>query len=138
MGFGLVNFVFALPAFFLIDVVGRRSLLLSTFPLLAVSHVIMALSKNAGDHREAMFLVGYYLFGLFYSPGEGPVPFVYASESMPLSIRDTGMGLVTSINWLLNWLVAFSAPYLFRYLDMGGTFGLYAGFCVLLWLLILL
>lgn len=31
-GFGLVNFVFAWPAFFTIDTFGRRSLLLFTFP----------------------------------------------------------------------------------------------------------
>lgn len=32
MGFGLINFVFAFPAFWTIDTFGRRSLLLFTFP----------------------------------------------------------------------------------------------------------
>lgn len=139
MGFGIVNFVFALPAFLLIDMMGRRTLLLTTFPFLAFSHTIMACSAAlpVGPRRK-MFLAGFYLFGIFYSPGEGPVPFVYASESMPLSIREEGMGLVTSINWLLNWVVAFSAPYLFSQLHMGGTFALYAVLCVVLWFFILL
>lgn len=139
MGFGIVNFLLALPAFLLIDITGRRTLLLYTFPLLAASHIIMAgSSKLKGNARQQMFLAGFYLFSVFYSPGEGPVPFVYASESMPLSIREEGMGLATSINWLFNWLVAFSAPYLFNHFDMGGTFGLYAGLCALMWILILL
>lgn len=38
------------------------------------------------------------LFSVAYSPGEGPVPFVYGSESMPLYCRDLGMSLVTAIN----------------------------------------
>ena len=139
MGFGITNFVFALPAFLLIDVVGRRTLLLSTFPFLAISHMIMALASLGSDKmRPSVFLAGYYIFAIFYSPGEGPVPFVYASESMPLSIRDEGMGIVTSVNWLFNWLVAFTAPFLFKHLGRGGTFGLYAGLCVCLWVLILL
>ena len=32
MGFGLINFLFAFPAFWTIDTFGRRSLLLFTFP----------------------------------------------------------------------------------------------------------
>lgn len=39
------------------------------------------------------------LFSVAYSPGEGPVPFVYGSESLPLYCRDLGMSLVTAINW---------------------------------------
>jgi MFS family permease len=36
LGFGLINFVFALPAVFTIDRFGRRNLLLTTFPLMAL------------------------------------------------------------------------------------------------------
>jgi hypothetical protein len=33
LGFGIVNFLFALPAFYTIDTFGRRNLLLMTFPV---------------------------------------------------------------------------------------------------------
>jgi hypothetical protein len=36
MGFGIINFLFALPAVYTIDSFGRRNLLLATFPLMAV------------------------------------------------------------------------------------------------------
>lgn len=138
MGFGIINFVFATPAFFLIDLVGRRTLLLTTFPFLALSNMITAISfAYNGKTRIAIFLTGYYLFGVFYSPGEGPVPFVYAAECMPLYIRDEGMGLVTSINWLFNWLIAFTAPKFFQRFGEGGTFAWYAVWCVILWFAIL-
>lgn len=36
----------------------------------------------------AMFI---FLFGAFYSPGEGPVPFTYSAEVFPLTHREIGM-----------------------------------------------
>lgn len=143
LGFGLINLFFALPAFFLIDHLGRRTLLLLTFPVLAIAHTVTATSfpshsDSGGKSGLNQFLVGYYLFGIFYSFGEGPVPFVYASESMPLFVRDESMGFVTSVNWLLNWLVALTAPFLFDSLGSGGTFAFYAVWCLLLWFMILL
>ena len=55
-------------------------------------------------NQEALILAGMYFFACFYSPGEGPVPFVYAAESFPQSTRDLGMGVVTSFNWILSRL----------------------------------
>ena len=39
---------------------------------------------------------------VFYSPGEGPVPFTYSAEAFPLYIRDLGMSLATAICWLFK------------------------------------
>lgn len=44
----------------------------------------------AADGAKPLLLVGMYLFAVAYSPGEGPVPFVYSAESMPLYNRDLG------------------------------------------------
>jgi MFS family permease len=145
MGFGIINFTFALPAFYTIDTFGRRSLLLITFPFLAICQLLtaIALTGHQGQsHWIAKFpslgIVAMYLFGVFYSPGEGPVPFVYAAESMPLYIRDVGMGLVTSVNWFFNWLIAFTAPWFFRLFKPYGAFLWYTVWCVLLWFMIFL
>ena len=44
------------------------------------------------------------LFMVFYSPGEGPVPFTYSAEAFPLYIRDLGMSLATAVCWLFKWV----------------------------------
>lgn len=150
MGFGIINFVLALPAFYLIDTFGRRSLLLVTFPFLGLSQLLVAFAF-VGSRRELgdgmgepvtkhwrMAIVGMYLFGAFYSPGEGPVPFVYSAESMPLYIRDIGMGCVTSVNWFFNWLIAFTLPRFFNIFHEWGAFLWYAVWCFVLWFLIFL
>ncbi|KAI5301426.1 hypothetical protein KEM56_001733 [Ascosphaera pollenicola] len=41
--------------------------------------------------KVGMVTAGMYLFEVFYSPGEGPVPFTYSAEAFPLHIREVGM-----------------------------------------------
>lgn len=103
-GFGLVNFIFAWPAIWTIDTFGRRSLLLFTFPNMAWSLLAAGLCtlipKSAGAHvgLVALFV---YVFAVFYSPGEGPVPYTYSAEVFPLSHREVGMSwaVATCLFW---------------------------------------
>lgn len=103
-GFGLINFLFAFPAIWTIDTYGRRTLLLFTFPNMAWSLLTAGLcsliSQNLKAHLAlvAMFV---YIFAIFYSPGEGPVPFAYSAEVFPLSHRELGMGwaVATCLFW---------------------------------------
>lgn len=103
-GFGLVNFLFAWPAIWTIDTFGRRSLLLFTFPNMAWSLLAAGLCtlipKSSQIHLGlvALFI---YVFAVFYSPGEGPVPFTYSAEVFPLSHREVGMSwaVATCLFW---------------------------------------
>lgn len=103
-GFGLINFLFAWPAIWTIDTFGRRSLLLFTFPNMAWSLLTAGLCALISTHLKAhlalvaMFI---YIFAIFYSPGEGPVPFAYSAEVFPLSHRELGMGwaVATCLFW---------------------------------------
>lgn len=76
-GFGMVNWVFAFPAVYTIDTFGRRNLLLTTFPLMAIFLLLtgFAFWIPEGQGRLSVVALGIYLFGIAYSPGEGPVPF---------------------------------------------------------------
>jgi hypothetical protein len=103
-GFGLINFIFAFPALWTIDTFGRRALLLFTFPQMAWSLLAAGLCALIDIHKTAhlatvaMFI---YIFAMFYSPGEGPVPFAYSAEVFPLSHREVGMGwaVATCLFW---------------------------------------
>ncbi|KAI0447220.1 hypothetical protein F4803DRAFT_546436 [Xylaria telfairii] len=110
LGFGLLNWVFSFPALFLIDTLGRRGLLLLTFPFLAIFQALMA--TTAWVNSFPGLIISMYLFCVFYSLGEGPVPFVYASESMPLHHRDNGMGLTTFVTWIFHFVLTISWPLL--------------------------
>lgn len=131
MGFGLVNFVFAWPAIWTIDTFGRRTLLLFTFPQMAWTLLAAGLcylipsSSKAHIGLVALFV---YLFGAWYSPGEGPVPFTYSAEVFPLSHREVGMSwaVATCLFWAAVLSITF--PRMLAALSPTGAFGLYAGF----------
>ncbi|OMP89288.1 putative polyol transporter 1 [Diplodia seriata] len=137
MGFGIINWLFALPAVITIDTFGRRNLLLSTFPLMAIFQAFVAISL-ALDGKTPLLLVGMYLFAAAYSPGEGPVPFVYSAESMPLHSRDLGMGITTAVLWLFNGILAITYPQFLKSFTPAGTFAWYSAWCIAGWVMILL
>ncbi|KAH9212473.1 general substrate transporter [Leptodontidium sp. 2 PMI_412] len=89
----------AIPAMYTIDTFGRRNLPLTTFPLMSLCLSSTGFSfwiPTDLTARVACVALGFYLFGMAYSPGEGPVPFTYSAEAYPLYIRAQGMPLVTA------------------------------------------
>lgn len=144
MGTGILNWVFALPACFTIDTFGRRNLLLSTFPFLAICLLWTGFSfwiepdNPFSKKRVAMVTTGMYLFEVFYSPGEGPVPFTYSAEAFPLHTRELGMSWATATCWCFNFILSFTWPSLKSTFKPQGAFGWYAAWCIIGWFLVLL
>jgi MFS family permease len=154
MGTGILNWIFALPAFFTIDTFGRRFLLLVTFPFLCITLLWTGMSFFLPEHttkRTAMITTGMYLYEVFYSPGMGPVPFSYSAESFPIQVhpshhtinsptdnhqvRDVGMASATAVLWAFNFILSFTWPALVDAFKPQGAFGWYAAWCGILWLL---
>ncbi|ETS82106.1 hypothetical protein PFICI_07108 [Pestalotiopsis fici W106-1] len=136
-GFGLVNFVFAFPAFWTIDTFGRRTLLLFTFPqmtwtlLAAGLCTLMPIYKADGEAntaRTALVALFVFLFAAFYSPGEGPVPFTYSAEVYPLSHREVGMGFAVATCLFWAAVLGMTFPFLLERAGTAGAFGCYAAF----------
>ncbi|KAF2251220.1 hypothetical protein BU26DRAFT_517930 [Trematosphaeria pertusa] len=138
-GFGLVNFVFAFPAIWSIDTFGRRNLLLFTFPnmawclLAAGGCFLMPVESSARVPLIAFFV---YLFTAFYSPGIGPVPFVYAAECFPLSHREIGVALCVVWNNTIGSILGLTFPSMLRGITPTGAFGFYAGLNMLAFVVI--
>jgi len=133
LGFGILNFVCALPAVYTIDRKGRRWLLLLCFPLMALCLFFIGLAfliKDPTTHIACIAL-GIYLFGIVYSPGEGPVPFTYSAEAYPLYIRTVGMSLATAKTWFFNFVLSITWPALLARMHPTGAFCYYGGWNLL-------
>ncbi|KAL9015177.1 MAG: hypothetical protein Q9173_000208 [Seirophora scorigena] len=119
LGFGLINFVFAIPAIYTID----------TFWIDADKH---------SHARLACIALGIYLFGVSYSPGVGPVPFTYSAEAYPLYVRAYGMSLATATNWFFNALLSITWPSMQTAFKPQGAFSWYATWNIIGFFLILI
>ncbi|KAJ5225725.1 hypothetical protein N7468_006950 [Penicillium chermesinum] len=145
LGWGVINWVFAIPAVYTIDTFGRRNLLLVTFPLMAVAMFFTGFSFWIPDDTDAhhaahigCVALGLYLFGIVYSPGEGPVPFTYSAEVYPLYVRSYGMALATATLWFFNFVLGVTWPSLSAAFTIQGGFAWYAGWNIVgFWLILL-
>ncbi|KAH8811761.1 MFS sugar transporter [Xylogone sp. PMI_703] len=140
LGFGVINFLFAIPAIYTIDTFGRRNLLLTTFPLMSLCLFFTGFSFWIPDRTPhvACIALGIYLFGIFYSPGEGPVPFTYSAEAYPLYIRAPGMSLATATTWFFNFVLSVTWPSLLKAFKPQGAFGWYATWNIIGFIAVLL
>ncbi|KAL1869994.1 hypothetical protein VTK73DRAFT_2837 [Phialemonium thermophilum] len=132
-GFGLINFLFAWPAVWTIDTFGRRALLLFTFPNMfwtlltaGLCYLIQPDVENS-QARIAAVATFVYLFAAFYSPGEGPVPFMYSAEVFPLSHREIGMSWAVATNNFWAGVLSLTFPRMLIAMTATGAFGFYAG-----------
>ncbi|CAI7607930.1 unnamed protein product [Penicillium bialowiezense] len=142
LGWGVINWLFAIPAIYTIDTFGRRNLLLLTFPFMAIAMLFTGFSfwipESSQTARQTCIVLGMYLFGIFYSPGEGPVAFTYSAEAYPLYVRPYGMALATATTWFFNFVLGVTWPTLQAALTPQGAFSWYAAWCVVGWWLVLL
>lgn len=140
-GFGLLNFVFAFPAVFTIDRFGRRTILLSTFPILCIMLLVVAFAfyiPEGSTARIAVIVLGIYIYTITYSVGEGPVPFTYSAEIFPLRHRMLGMAWATAVLWMGSFVLSLTFPYLLEKFTNTGAFGYYAAWCfVFFWLILM-
>lgn len=136
LGFGAINFLFAFPAIFTIDTFGRRSLLLFTFPNMAWSLVVAGLGTllqpdvpkgEKAPARIGVVAVFIYIFAMFYSPGEGPVPFTYSAEVFPLAQREVGMGWAVTVTLGFGAVLSITLPRMLQVMQSVGVFLFYAG-----------
>jgi MFS family permease len=141
-GFGLINFLFAIPAIFTIDTFGRRSLLLFTFPqmfwTLLAAGMCFFIPESKETSRLGAIAFFIYLFTAFYSPGEGPVPFTYSAEVFPLSHREVGMAFAVSTNNMFAFILTLTFFRIEAAFTIQGAFGFYAGLNVVAFIWIFL
>lgn len=140
-GIGAINFVFGIPAYWLIENVGRRSLLLITSPFLTVFTLGACLSylMDPCQQPQAEAVGAFtFLFMVAYSFGMGPVPFTMSSEVFPLEHRMVGMSLAVFCNLFGAGVLALVVPPIIQ-TDLGnqGLLAIFVGLNILSFFLIL-
>lgn len=125
---GVVNVLMTFVAIYLLDIVGRKPLLLFGLGGMSLSLIILGI----GFHQTvstafvgiiALICLFFYIASFAYSLG--PVGWLLNSEIYPLHIRGKAMGVATCANWVSNFIITATFLNLINLIGKSGTFWLY-------------
>jgi len=132
VGVGAVNVLFTVVAMWLIDRLGRRSLLFIGFMGTTVSLATLAIAvawDGPGSHYIAIGALLVYIAA--FAVSLGPIPHIMMSEIFPLALRGQGMATASVVNWGSNFLVVLTFPIALNALGISWVMGFFGVICAL-------
>ena len=127
---GVINFITTIVALSLIDVAGRKPLLIFSSAAMAVGQIGLALCFRMA-HPPSWLVVSIMLFCVAaFEIGLGPGVWVLLSEIFPTKIRGRAMSVATVALWVACTVLTLTFLTLSNLLGPTGAFSIYAGMCV--------
>lgn len=123
----------------LMDISGRRTLLLSTIPILITSLIILVLAsviKMGSVVHASISTVSVVLYFCCFVMGFGPIPNILCSEIFPTRVRGICIAICALVFWIGDIIVTYSLPVLLNSIGLAGVFGMYAVVCVVSWIFV--
>ena len=108
---GCTNLLFTLVAMAVIDMVGRKKLLLFGTTGVCVFLAAIGFIFHTGTHQHWLLWMVMAFMG-FFAVSQGAVIWVYISEVFPTRVRAKGQALATSTLWVMNALISGFFPVL--------------------------
>ena len=111
IGVGVVNLVFTVAAFFLIDRFGRKPLLVSGCAVMALMNALVAWQVSLGDACTPwLAMAGVYGFIAAVAFSASAVIWVFISEIFPADVRAKGQSFGGAVHWVMCMLVSWLFP----------------------------
>ena len=135
-GIGLVNLVFTMLGMYLIDMAGRKTLMLigSLGYIVSLAAVTWAFHAQAGGVVVVIFV---FLFIASHAVGQGAVIWVFIAEIFPNNVRTKGQSLGSGTHWIFAATITLLMPYLLGKFDGQTIFGFFTVMMVLQLLFVL-
>jgi MFS transporter, PHS family, inorganic phosphate transporter len=116
--------VFAAPGYLVsaltMDRLGRKTIQIMGFAMMAVSFALLALIPNLVKMAVPFLII--YGFSFFFTEfGPNATTFVYPSEIFPVRVRTTGHGVASAVGKLGAFVGVFVFPYLMAWRGLAGA-----------------
>ncbi|CAF1459277.1 unnamed protein product [Adineta ricciae] len=108
----LVNVIMTIPGLLLIDLLGRRKLLIIGACGMCLCEYSIALIGQSNETKQKLLIVFVCIYIAFFASTWGPSTSVITGELYPTCIRAKCMSLSTASNWLTNFMLGCITPYL--------------------------
>lgn len=143
IGVGLTKFVFITISTFIIDKVGRRTLLIFSLTGMVLSLAGLGTCLTIVDKSETkllwvlvLSLIFVYLYVMFFNIGLCPVCWVYSAEIFPTKLRAAGASLSVGVNRVMNATVSMSFLSMTKAMSFGGVFFFFMSVGVVAWVFV--
>jgi sugar porter (SP) family MFS transporter len=145
LGIMFVNFLATFIAIALVDRAGRRTLLVWGSVGMVLTTVVVCIMSGVLPYKTSVvvgsiIVVFCALYVINFAYSWGPIGWVVPAEIFPMDLRDKGMALTTTGNWLSNFAVGKVTPILIRpqNFNLWGTFLFFGAWCTIMGLFVLL
>ncbi|KAL0907459.1 hypothetical protein M5K25_021872 [Dendrobium thyrsiflorum] len=118
----------------LMDISGRRFLLLSTIPILICSLLVLIIANlvELGTVAHAVLsTVSVIAYFCCFVMGFGPIPNILCAEIFPTRVRGICIAICALVFWIGDIIVTYSLPVMLNSIGLAGVFGIYAIVCVI-------
>ncbi|MQL86549.1 hypothetical protein Taro_019096 [Colocasia esculenta] len=118
----------------LMDISGRRSLLLSTIPVLIASLIILVVANvvDLGTVVHAILsTISVVVYFCCFVMGFGPIPNILCSEIFPTRVRGVCIAICSLTFWIGDIIVTYTLPLMLNSIGLAGVFAIYAAVCVI-------
>ncbi|XP_021283894.1 monosaccharide-sensing protein 2-like [Herrania umbratica] len=125
----------------LMDISGRRRLLLTTIPVLIVSLIILVFSEIVDSGtvvNAAISTACVIIYFCCFVMGYGPIPNILCSEIFPTRVRGLCIAICALVYWIGDIIVTYTLPLMLSSIGLAGVFGIYAVVCVISWVFVFL
>jgi sugar porter (SP) family MFS transporter len=122
---GIVNLIFTIIAFALIDKIGRKKLLLGGSAVMGLCMIIIGWLFYTNNLDNYLVLVTIFVYIAAFACTWGAVLWVYVAEIFPNKIRGNATSFAIFGNWTANAIVSFTFPVMLAGLGASATFFTY-------------
>ncbi|CCH40942.1 High-affinity glucose transporter [Wickerhamomyces ciferrii] len=121
----IVNVFMTIPGILLIEVLGRRTLLMIGAAGMCVSELLVAIIGVAAssDSSNKALIAFTCIFISFFASTWGCLAWVVCGEIFPLRTRAKSVAMSVASNWLWNFAIAYATPYLVDDVDGSARLG---------------
>nr|ATQ36703.1 tonoplast sugar transporter 2 [Citrullus lanatus] len=125
----------------LMDISGRRTLLLWTIPALIASLIILvfgSLVHMGSVVNASISTISVVVYFCFFVMGFGPIPNILCAEIFPTRVRGLCIAICALTFWIGDIIVTYTLPVLLNSIGLAGVFGMYAVVCIISWVFVFL
>ncbi|XP_044267819.1 solute carrier family 2, facilitated glucose transporter member 1-like isoform X1 [Tribolium madens] len=122
IGIGLVNLIMTVISMMLVDIAGRKTLLLVGFGGMAIDTLLLSMALHFSKSHPAIPWVCIVLIGIYiilFAAGAGSIPWFLVTEIFNQEARPTAVSLAVPTNWIANFIVTLTFP------SIAGAIGPY-------------